>query len=351
MPKILALATAGLKPEQQLDTEHKIYPRIDYVELKRFIDLDVLDYSAYNGNIGNMLRKLETKVRSDVYLAFLGLLRKRSYELVFSMSERAGLPFALLNRTLPDRKPMVSRITNWSSRQESMVKRFNLFPDMGPMTVMSNGQKRDLVALGAKPENVHVIHYAVDDTYFSPMKDIQQEKGLVLTLGEVRTRNYNLLFRAIDGLPMKLLVAASGYWYAREKNMDVPQVIPQNVEIAGRFKQIELREIYARAQFTVLPLFDVSYAAGVTATLETMSMGRTVIVTKSEGILDYVVDGETAIVVPTDDPQAMREAIAHLIAHPEEARRLGENARRRIEEVLNYNIYLEQTAQVLLNSQ
>ena len=45
-----------------------------------------------------------------------------------------------------------------------------------------------------------------------------------------------------------------------------------------------------------------------------MSMGRAVIATRSPGLLDYVVDGETGILVDFGDVHAWREAIQYLLS-------------------------------------
>ena len=76
-------------------------------------------------------------------------------------------------------------------------------------------------------------------------------------------------------------------------------------------------------------------------------MGRAVIATRSRGILDYVIDDETGILVDPGDVTAMREAIQYLLAHPEKARRLGQNARQRVEEELNLDVYVERVADLL----
>jgi glycosyltransferase involved in cell wall biosynthesis len=155
------------------------------------------------------------------------------------------------------------------------------------------------------------------------------------------------LFQAVDGLAMELLVAESGSWYAREKNTDLETRVPENVTIAGRFSRCELKRLYAQSQFIVLPVHDVPFSAGATAILEAMCMGRAVVVTRSRGVLDYVVDGETCILVDPGDVAAMREAIQDLLAHPEEARRLGQNARQRVDEELNLDVYVRRLAGIL----
>ena len=348
MADVLALATAGLKPDQLADTDHVRYPRVDYVELQHLIDMDVLDYAAYpRTRLGKTFRRLETYLRSDLYLTLLGLLSKRRYRLVFAMSERVGIPFAGLHRAfLPDR-PLVSMFACWSSRQERAITKLNLFSAMDSIVVKCQSLKDHFQKLGAPAERLHVIPFGLDHRFFSPLAGVEQQTGLVMSLGETRTRDYATLFRAVDGLKVKLLVAASGSWYAREKNTDVKTTVPENVTIAGHFSRCELKRLYAQSQFIVLPVHDVPFSAGATAILEAMCMGRAVVVTRSRGVLDYVVDGETGILVDPGDAAAMRQAIQDLLAHPEEARRLGQNARQRVDEELNLDVYVKRIAELL----
>ncbi|MFA6408219.1 MAG: glycosyltransferase family 4 protein [Candidatus Paceibacterota bacterium] len=49
------------------------------------------------------------------------------------------------------------------------------------------------------------------------------------------------------------------------------------------------------------------------------------------GIADYAVDGETAWIVPPDDPQALAKKIEEVIANPEKARKISERARAMVE--------------------
>jgi glycosyltransferase involved in cell wall biosynthesis len=347
MADVLALATAGLRPDQLADTDHVRYPRVDYLELQRFIDIDVLDYTAYNRTrLGKFFRHLETQLRSDLYFTMLGLLRKHRYRLVFAMSERVGIPFAALNRVFPNRKPLVSMFTAWSSRQERVITGLNLFSAMDVVVVKCQGFKRHFAKLGAPAERVHVIPYGVDHRFFSPLVDIEQQAGFIMSLGEIRGRDYATLFRAVDGLPLKLLVAASGSWYARERNTDLRTAVPENVTLARRFSRAELKRLYAQSQFIVLPLHD-KVPGGATVILEAMCMGRAVIATRIPSILDYVVDGETGVLVNPGDVVGMREAIQDLLAHPEKAHRLGQNARQRIDEELNLDVYVERIASLL----
>ena len=350
MARILTLATAGLHNGQLTDTNHQLYPRVDYIEMQRLVDMDILDYSAYdNTRFGKYLRIGETKLRSDLYLSILGLLSSRDYRLTFAMSERAGIPYSGLHRLLPNTPPLVSMFQRWSWRQERVVGTLNLSKAMDSIIVHCRTMKSHLISLGATADQVHVINYGVDQKFFTPNPDIPQKTGFILSLGEVSTRDYQTLINAMEGLPVELFIAASGHWYARENDSLSLGQIPENVTISGGIPIHELKNIYAQAQFVALPVHAAVHSAGSTAILESMCMGRAVIVSHSPGICEYVIDGVTGILVEPGDVQAWREAIKYLLAHPEEARRMGENARQRAEEELNLDIYINQIAD-LLNS-
>lgn len=63
--------------------------------------------------------------------------------------------------------------------------------------------------------------------------------------------------------------------------------------------------------------------------LEAGACGKPVVGTLSGGVPDAVIDGETGLLVPPDDPQATAEAILRILENPNLAARLGENGRRR----------------------
>ncbi|HMQ53877.1 MAG TPA: glycosyltransferase family 4 protein [Anaerolineae bacterium] len=348
MADVLTIATSGLKPGQIEDQDHQQYPRVDYLELQRLLNTDILNYSVYEQtNLGELFRRVETQLRSDLYLTLISLLKQGAYPVVFAMSERAGLPYAGLHRLLPGRKRLVSMFHCWSWRQEWVVKRFKLLAAMDSIIVHCQSMKRLLTQLGAPAERVHVIPYSVDQRFFSPDPKGESRPGLIVSVGEVRSRNYGALNQAVDGLPVDLVVAASGRWDAREKDSRFGQRLAGNVKLTRHLGPHELRKLYARAQFSVVPVYDTVYSAGATTVLESMAMGRAVIAWRSQGLQDYVIDGETGLLVEPDNPGALREAIRYLAAHPAEARRLGENGRQWVEEWLNLDRYVEGLARVL----
>ncbi|HYX68570.1 MAG TPA: glycosyltransferase family 4 protein [Terriglobales bacterium] len=71
------------------------------------------------------------------------------------------------------------------------------------------------------------------------------------------------------------------------------------------------------------------------AHLEAMAAGKPTVVSRNGGLTDAAVDGLTGFIVTPGDTQQMAEAIRKLLEDPALARRCGQNARRRVEELFD----------------
>ena len=78
--------------------------------------------------------------------------------------------------------------------------------------------------------------------------------------------------------------------------------------------------------------------------LEAMRWGKPVIGCRSGGVAEVVRDGETGLLVPPGDPEALLDAIDRLLDDRELCRRLGENGRRLIETDFSPRLMAERTA-------
>ena len=98
----------------------------------------------------------------------------------------------------------------------------------------------------------------------------------------------------------------------------------------GKRSFAELRRLYARSRFVVVPLLPTDNDNGITSILEAMGMGRAVICTRTRGQVGVVIEGETGLMVPPGDARALREAIQYLWEHPDVAERMGRAGRQRV---------------------
>ena len=83
--RTLYIAAASHHTVQLTDTNHEYYPCVDSTELQRLFDTKLLDYPTFQKYpVGEVFRKLETHLRSDMYLAALGW-RKRHLTILFCL--------------------------------------------------------------------------------------------------------------------------------------------------------------------------------------------------------------------------------------------------------------------------
>ncbi len=67
-----------------------------------------------------------------------------------------------------------------------------------------------------------------------------------------------------------------------------------------------------------------------TVAMEAMAAGQPVIASRIGGLTDIIADGETGILTPPNDPEALRAAIQALLDNPTQRRQMGEMARQRV---------------------
>jgi glycosyltransferase involved in cell wall biosynthesis len=106
--------------------------------------------------------------------------------------------------------------------------------------------------------------------------------------------------------------------------------IKDKVVFAGL--RLDIAEVLSAMDVFVLP----SYWEGMPGVvLEAMAMARPVVTTRVRGCREVTVDGETGILVPSRDVEALAEAIVRLVRDKELAHRMGLAGRKRVEERFN----------------
>ncbi len=117
------------------------------------------------------------------------------------------------------------------------------------------------------------------------------------------------------------------------------ELAPQTVTFTGPLSPEDLRREYVNANCFVLPAIVDSKGdtegLGVVL-IEAMQSGLSVVTSNVGGIPDVVIDGETGILVPEKDPEALARAFQSLEKDPSLEARLVEGANRRIRECFDW---------------
>jgi len=190
-------------------------------------------------------------------------------------------------------------------------------------------QRDELLELtDLEPGRVAVAYHGVDQGFFAPTDEPRQR--LVIAIGRDLARDYRTFFHAVRPLDARVVIVAM------QRNVEGID-IPPNVELRERIPYSELRDLYRRAAVAVIALRRPEYpygseGSGVTALLEANASGTPLVATDRPIIRDYVRDGETGLIVPAEDPDALRAAIERVLDDPDRARQLAVAGRRRVDE-------------------
>jgi glycosyltransferase involved in cell wall biosynthesis len=208
---------------------------------------------------------------------------------------------------------------------------------------------------GLDPERIRVVHEGVADRAagagaLKALAELGVPRG-ALVVGNVAA--------LVDHKDHVTLLAAAARVVAREPRVhfvllgegELRPQLERQVESLGIGERVHLAGFRDDVD-RLLPGFDVfclsSHMEGLgTSILDAMCFGRAIVATSAGGIPDAVEDGVSGCLVPPRDPEGLAGALLRLLAHPEQARRLGAGARARYETAFSADRMVERTLAVL----
>jgi glycosyltransferase involved in cell wall biosynthesis len=199
------------------------------------------------------------------------------------------------------------------------------------VTAVSEDTRRALVEQGYPAERIVVIHNGIELDGAAPTPPQGRTVVEVARLAPVKGQRE--LIDAVAQIPDARLVLVGkdleqdgAYADALERRAR-ELGIADRVELAGY--RPDAAELMREARIVALP----STTEGLPVVLlEAMAQARPVVATPVGGTPELVVDGETGVLVPPRDVDALARALRELLDDDERARWLGEAGRRRVEE-------------------
>jgi glycogen synthase len=271
-------------------------------------------------------RRLLRRWKPDVALAFFGVpggavaLHLRSaLGIPYVISLRGGdvpgfrpYDFALYHRLMA---PVIRRV--WHGAQAVVAN------SQGLKRLASRFDSR--VPIDIIPNGVDVTRFDVAGRSWEPAR--------MLFVGRVvYQKGLDLLLEALAGLrqiPWELVIAGDGSQRGPLSSRARDLGLAERIRFAGWLRGEEILQAYREANLFVFP----SRHEGMpNAVLEAMAAGLPVVASRIAGNEELVVDGETGALVPTEDPGALRQALAALLPDGKRRAAMGAAGRKRVEE-------------------
>jgi glycosyltransferase involved in cell wall biosynthesis len=208
------------------------------------------------------------------------------------------------------------------------------------ITAVSKGVAQELSGYGLNPNDVEAIWNGVDETVFVPTQNKNGDRYILCT-GRLTTRKG--LFDLIecgkyvcDKHPdLKFIITGKGELLSKLKAKVEKLDLKDKFIFTGFVNRENLIRLYQNATLFVLP----SHYEGLPTTLlEAMSCRLPVVATNISGNVDVIENGKNGISVPPKSPQKMAEVISTLLEDEELKKKLGENARKTIEQRFTWDI-------------
>jgi glycosyltransferase involved in cell wall biosynthesis len=259
---------------------------------------------------------------------------RRDYDVLFAWgAEPVAMPFALLLKLTRSRVPFVTLFSWISPAKKARFLRLAHSHITRLILPPPSQQEFALAQLRIPPAKVVDIPWSVDEQFWRAPPGVTQD--MICAVGR-EMRDYETLIAALDGTGIRCHIAGGlvrgkqDRWRHTVGDSGEKAALPPAVTV-GPKNPAELRDLYARSRFVVLPLFASDTDNGITCMLEAWSMSRPVICSEIEGQRGAVNQGRDGLYVPVSDPEALRKAIVDLWDHPEEAARMGQEGRQRVE--------------------
>jgi glycosyltransferase involved in cell wall biosynthesis len=202
---------------------------------------------------------------------------------------------------------------------------------------------------GVPLERMHVVPVGVDPDLFRPVASVERKPGRLITTAsaDVTMKGLVYLLEAVAKLrterAVDLVVIGKPKEEGRVARTLAELGLSDAVEFVSGVSDERIVELYSEAELAVVPSL---YEGFSLPAIEAMSCGVPLVATTGGALPEVVgADGETALLVPPGDSEALAGAIRRGLDDPELRARIGAAGRDRIIERWSWRVTAEKTVE------
>jgi glycosyltransferase involved in cell wall biosynthesis len=247
-------------------------------------------------------------------------------DFIFCEGEQLGIAIAAVAGRKKDRPKIVVRFHNINRpRGKLSLNLFRVADKIDLFIAHSHAQLDFLQDYLHLPESkIGYFWYTTDCKFFTPgQPSPNKTRPLIVSVGLER-RDYHVLATATENLDIDVKIAGFSQ-FAAGLAKNFPKTIPANM--SNRLYTLpELLQLYRDADIVVICVKPSNWSAGATTLVEAMACRKSIIVTRTEGLKEYLMDSDAILTVEPEDAKGLQQAIAHLLNNPQEAEARAEKA-------------------------
>lgn len=270
-----------------------------------------------------------------------------------------GLPHVITVHSLEPLRPWKAEQLGGGYALSSWCERMAVESADGVIAVSSGMRSDVLAAYPAVPaDRVHVIRNGIDTQEYAPddgtdvldRYGIDADRPTVVYVGRItRQKGLPVLLRAAEHLdPAVQLVLCAGQADTESLSTEVTALVEHLrdtrsgvIWLTGMLPRTEVIQILSHA--TVFACPSLYEPLGI-VNLEAMACGAAVVASNVGGIPEVVMDAQTGLLVPANDPAALADAIASLVSDRARATAMGQLGRQRVAADFSWAAIAAQTA-------
>jgi glycosyltransferase involved in cell wall biosynthesis len=289
------------------------------------LHVDILDIKP-----NSIFSRIEKKLKIHIFQSIKVLLTMKNYDLIIAHSANSGLGIAILKRILGIKKPPLILIDigslNGGNENSLEISILNQIVDgidwsIYHSSIIGEFYRRHFPKLWKRSS---LVYFGVDPEFFKPIDNSRDD--YILSIGYAK-RDWNLLLESAKRIDYKIIILGV--------NKNDFSNIPKNIKLINKIPINQLKRYINNAQFIILPITNEKYSVGQTTLLICMSMGKTIISTNVPGIVDYIKNNKTGILLPQNSISTLINTINTMIHHPQLLNTIGDDARKTI--ITTYN--------------
>lgn len=294
--------------------------------------------------------------RAEGFTGMWGLMTYMSIPITFARILGVKLPYVM---TLQDgdpydkvfNRPVIKPFVPFINHGFKNATIFQVISDHLAKWPTLRGYEGEVVKIynGANPAAIKEDSYSAAEIQ-ALKAELGKQEGevwLVNTARLVHQKAFDVVIRALTHLPphVKFMVVGQGEDEAMLKALVKELSLEDRVIFTGQVDRSVVTKYRLASDIFVMP----SRSEGLgNAGLSALASRLPFITTAVDGLAEYsfATDtessyGRTAWVVPVDDAPAIAAAVEDILAHPEEAKRVADNARKMVVEVYNWDVIAE----------